>query len=79
MLYNKVNIDINLKEQMKVLNPFFKTDDFILYNEDSLELMSKFPDNYIDMIFADPPYMLSNDGFSCQNGRTQHFININNL
>ncbi|MCZ2129695.1 MAG: site-specific DNA-methyltransferase [Bacteroidia bacterium] len=31
--------------------------------------MSRFPDNYLDMIFADPPYMLSNDGFTCQNGR----------
>ena len=31
--------------------------------------MSRLPDNCIDMIFADPPYMLSNDGFSCQNGK----------
>jgi len=23
----------------------------------------------VDMVFADPPYMLSNDGFTCQNGR----------
>lgn len=51
------------------IRPFFKTNDFALYNEDSLEVMSRFPDNYVDMIFADPPYMLSNDGFSCQNGR----------
>lgn len=27
------------------------------------------PDNYVDVIFADPPYMLSNNGFTCQNGR----------
>lgn len=49
--------------------PFYKSDDFTLYNEDSLEIMSRLPDNCIDMIFADPPYMLSNDGFSCQNGK----------
>lgn len=51
------------------IKPVFKTSDFALYNNDSLEVMSRFPDNYVDMIFADPPYMLSNDGFSCQNGR----------
>lgn len=51
------------------IKPIYKTDDFALYNDDSLEVMSRFPDNYLDMIFADPPYMLSNDGFTCQNGR----------
>ena len=49
--------------------PVFKMDDFVLYKDDCLEVMSRLPDNYINMIFADPPYMLSNDGFSCQNGR----------
>jgi len=53
----------------RAIKPVFKTDDFALYNDDSLEVMSRFPDNYVDMIFADPPYMLSNDGFTCQNGR----------
>lgn len=27
------------------------------------------PDHSVDMIFADPPYNLSNDGFTCQGGR----------
>jgi site-specific DNA-methyltransferase (adenine-specific) len=49
--------------------PYYKSDGFTLYNGDSLEIMSRLPDNCIDMIFADPPYMLSNDGFSCQNGK----------
>lgn len=49
--------------------PYYKNEDFTLYNGDSLEIMSRLPDNCIDMIFADPPYMLSNDGFSCQNGK----------
>lgn len=53
----------------KSIQPVFKTEDFALYNDDCLEVMARFPDNYVDMIFADPPYMLSNDGFSCQNGR----------
>ena len=51
------------------INPVFKSGSFSLYNDDSLAVMSQFPDNYIDMIFADPPYLLSNDGFTCQNGR----------
>ncbi|EMT0585583.1 hypothetical protein QZC93_001049 [Neisseria gonorrhoeae] len=31
--------------------------------------MEKHPNGCFDMIFADPPYFLSNDGFSCQNGQ----------
>jgi len=51
------------------LIPVFKTNDFCLYNADCLAVMSRFPDNYVDMIFADPPYMLSNNGFTCHAGR----------
>lgn len=53
----------------KLIKPVFKTDDFALYHEDCLEVMAQLPDNCFDMVFADPPYMLSNNGFSCQNGR----------
>ena len=31
--------------------------------------MDLIPENSIDMVFADPPYLLSNNGFTCQNGR----------
>ncbi|MDR1107655.1 MAG: site-specific DNA-methyltransferase [Spirochaetaceae bacterium] len=31
--------------------------------------MSRIPEDSIDMIFADPPYRLSNNGLTCQNGR----------
>lgn len=40
-----------------------------LVQGDSLELLSRWPDQSVDLIFADPPYRLSNGGFSCQNGR----------
>jgi site-specific DNA-methyltransferase (adenine-specific) len=30
-----------------------------------LEILPFIPENTIDMIFADPPYMLSNGGFTC--------------
>jgi site-specific DNA-methyltransferase (adenine-specific) len=51
------------------IKPVFKSDDFCLYQEDCLKVMAKFPDNYVDMIFADPPYNLSNDGVTCYAGK----------
>lgn len=33
------------------------------------QLAREFPDGLFDMIFADPPYFLSNDGITCQAGR----------
>lgn len=51
------------------IKPVFKADDFCLYQNDCLKVMAKFPDNYIDMIFADPPYMLSNNGVTCYAGK----------
>src|SRR3989344_7682298 len=49
--------------------PYFETDDFALYLGDSVQLLKDSPKNYIDMIFADPPYNLSNGGFSVHAGR----------
>jgi site-specific DNA-methyltransferase (adenine-specific) len=48
---------------------YFKKDGFFLYNHDCLEIMKQIPEDSIDMIFADPPYNLSNDGFSVHAGR----------
>lgn len=53
----------------KSIKPVFKTNDTALYVGDCLEILFRFPDNYVDMIFADPPYMLSNNGISCHAGR----------
>ena len=49
--------------------PYFVKGDFVLYNDDSLNTLAQLPENSIDMIFADPPYNLSNGGFSVQAGR----------
>jgi len=44
-----------------------------LYQGNSLELLdvvaARFPDGIFDMIFADPPYFLSNGGITCHAGR----------
>ncbi len=42
---------------------------YALYHGDSLKELEQFPENYFDMVFADPPYFLSNGGFTCQNGK----------
>src|SRR3989338_1039668 len=49
--------------------PYFRDRDFVLYNGDSIQLLSQLPESSIDMIFADPPYNLSNGGFSVHAGR----------
>ena len=45
------------------------TKPYRLYNGDCFEILKSFPENTFDMIFADPPYMLSNDGITCKNGK----------
>ncbi|MGI6291377.1 MAG: DNA-methyltransferase [Bacteroidales bacterium] len=53
-----------------VIIPFFKSTDkaFTLLQGDCIELLNQF-DFKFDMIFADPPYFLSNDGISVQSGK----------
>ncbi len=49
--------------------PYFHEDNFVLYNTDSIKLLQELPENSIDMIFADPPYNLSNGGFTVHAGK----------
>lgn len=60
---------------MSSIPAFFKSNDgnFTLLQGDSLQLLKNF-DFKFDMIFADPPYFLSNDGITCQNG---HVASVN--
>ena len=58
-----------------MINPFFKSIDknFYLLQGDTMDLLSQF-DHKFDMIFADPPYFLSNNGLTVQNGQ---IVNVN--
>jgi site-specific DNA-methyltransferase (adenine-specific) len=49
--------------------PYFSKDNFVLYQGDSIWLLNQLPENSVDMIFADPPYNLSNGGFTVHAGR----------
>ncbi len=49
--------------------PYYKKPRFELYQADSLEFLKEFPENSVDMVFADPPYFLSSGTFTCQNGK----------
>jgi site-specific DNA-methyltransferase (adenine-specific) len=40
-----------------------------LYQGDALELLRQAKSEMFDLIFADPPYFLSNDGITCQAGK----------
>lgn len=40
-----------------------------LYQGDCLEVLASLPEKTVDMVFADPPYNLSNGGFTCQAGK----------
>ncbi len=52
-----------------LIPPFFSSNDCILYHADCLDLLSRLEEHSVDLIFADPPYNLSNGGFTCKSGR----------
>lgn len=45
------------------------TGEYKLYQGDCVEVLSGFDGESFDLIFADPPYFLSNGGFTCKAGR----------
>ena len=49
--------------------PYYETENEQLYLGDSFRLLLKMEPESVDMIFADPPYFLSNDGVTCQGGK----------
>ena len=48
---------------------YYEKDDFKLIDNDTFKTLKKFDDKSVNMIFADPPYFLSNDGITCSGGK----------
>ena len=48
---------------------YFGTEETQLVLGDSFKILTKMKQESVDMIFADPPYFLSNDGITCQGGK----------
>lgn len=54
----------------KLGKPFlFLPEKAVLFNCDSVTGMRLMPENSVNLIFADPPYFLSNDGITCKSGQ----------
>lgn len=51
------------------VEPCFDRDGFKLYHSDCIETLPTIEENSIDLIFADPPYKLSNGGLTCKSGK----------
>lgn len=49
--------------------PYYNNPKFKLYHADCLDVLASIPENSIDMVFADPPYLLSNGGFTVHAGK----------
>lgn len=49
--------------------PYYEKEGFILYHANCLDIIKELPDDSVDMVFADPPYLLSNGGFTVHAGR----------
>ncbi|KKP38392.1 MAG: methylase N-4/N-6 domain-containing protein [Candidatus Peregrinibacteria bacterium GW2011_GWC2_33_13] len=51
------------------MQKYYEKQGFRLYHGNCLEVLKQIPENTFDMIFADPPYHLSNGGFTCHAGK----------
>ncbi len=51
------------------IKPFYTNSNAALYLSDTFEALEKMLSEKVDMIFADPPYFLSNDGITCSAGK----------
>ena len=53
----------------RTVERYYESDMSTLILGDMFEILSKIKKESIDVIFADPPYFLSNDGISCHGGK----------
>jgi site-specific DNA-methyltransferase (adenine-specific) len=63
----------NDKETFKKLNCIYNKNGVMLYQEDCNQFLDEIVETNVegvfDLIFADPPYFLSSDGFGCHSGK----------
>jgi len=54
-----------------MIKPYFQEGNFAIYHEEALEVLNQFEKEGVlfDLIYADPPYFLSNNGITCQSGK----------
>ena len=53
---------------------YFEDSSFKLIENDTFKTLTNFGEKTFDMIFADPPYFLSNNGITCSGGK---MVNVN--
>jgi site-specific DNA-methyltransferase (adenine-specific) len=60
-----------LNPESRILTPVFHDPKhhIKIYQGDCLEILAAIPAECVDLIFADPPYFLSNDGITCHAGK----------
>ena len=58
-----------IKKHEKIETPYYDKPGFKLYQANCLDLLASLPENSVDMVFADPPYNLSNGGITVHSGR----------
>jgi len=65
----KTSVDEVTKTNRSKLQPYYEKPGFVLYHANCLDILLRLPENSVDLVFADPPYRLSNDGFTVHSGK----------
>jgi len=60
--------EIASPKKQVALDPYYQTDSVMLFVGNCMQIMRELPENSVDMVFADPPYNLSNGGITCHAG-----------
>src|SRR3989344_3262363 len=65
----QVSLSTTNIRQKKTSKTYYEKPKFKLYLANCLDILAELPENSVDMIFADPPYNLSNGGITVHAGR----------